>query len=243
MPSSIEPIVLYGEFMSPGPQKIRIMLEELGLPYRNELIKFNEVKAESYTKLNVNGRLPTIYDPNTGLTLWETAAITTYLIDQYDQDRKLSYGTFPEKYLIQQWMAFQVSGQGPYYGQSVWFSMIHPEKLSSAIERYDKEIERVRSVLDTHLQRQASARGDTSEPWLVGDKCTVADLSFVMWENVVDLIHDHKGTDLKGKYPAFDAWKERLFQRPACIKAIASRAEAMGIELTTGPLAQRIRKD
>lgn len=135
------------------------------------------------------------------------------------------------------------SGQGPYYGQGVWFNFIHPEKLPSAIERYEKEIERVRSVLDTHLQRQASVHGSSSNVWLVGQKCTVADLSFVMWENVVDFVHARKGIDLKGKYPAYDAWKERLFERPACKKAIASRAEAMRVQLATGSLAAQVRED
>lgn len=79
--------------------------------------------------------------------------------------------------------------------------------------------------------------------WLVGEKLTVADLSFVMWEHVVDFIHARRAIDLKGKYPAYDAWKERLFERPACKKAIASRAEAMGVELTTGSLAGQIRED
>lgn len=51
--------------------KIRIILEELEIPYQDELVKFSEVKSESYLKLNVNGRLPTIHDPNTGITLWE----------------------------------------------------------------------------------------------------------------------------------------------------------------------------
>ncbi|KAK4500967.1 hypothetical protein PRZ48_006773 [Zasmidium cellare] len=242
--------------------KIRIILEELGVPYRNEYIVFQEVKAESYTKLNPNGRLPTIHDPNTGITLWEfkTGAITAYLIDQYDKEHRRSYGSFPEKYHMQQWIAFQISGQilhpvaiatvlmlfpgqGPYYGQGVWFSFIHPEKLPTAMERYDKEIERVRSVLDTHLRRQASAHGDTSDPWFVGDKCTVADLSFVMWENVVDQINERKGIDLKGKYPAYDAWKERLFQRPACKKSMDSRAEAMEEQIRNGPFGRVVRED
>ena len=51
------------------------MLDELDLPYRNEVIKFGEVKAESYTKLNPNGRMPTIYDPNTDITLWEASEL------------------------------------------------------------------------------------------------------------------------------------------------------------------------
>ena len=48
-------------------------LEELGLKYNLHIIEFADTKQESYLKLNPNGRLPTIEDPNTGITLWEVS--------------------------------------------------------------------------------------------------------------------------------------------------------------------------
>ncbi|OBZ71432.1 hypothetical protein A0H81_08375 [Grifola frondosa] len=47
----------------------------------------------------------------------------------------------------------------------------HPEKIPSAIVRYQKETLRVLSVLEDVLSKQE---------WLVGGRCTVADLSFIM---------------------------------------------------------------
>lgn len=43
-----------------------------------------------------------------------------YLIERYDTEHKLSFpqGT-AEYYACKQWLYFQVSGQGPYYGQAV----------------------------------------------------------------------------------------------------------------------------
>ena len=58
----------------------------------------------------------------------------------------------------------------PYYGQAFWFIRYHPERVPSAIERYQKEILRVFSVLDSVLSKQE---------WLVGNKLTIADLSFI----------------------------------------------------------------
>lgn len=58
----------------------------------------------------------------------------------------------------------------PYFGQAGWFILWHPEKLPSAIERYQKEILRVFGVLEGVLSKQE---------WLVGGKCTIADLSFI----------------------------------------------------------------
>lgn len=48
--------------------------------------------------------------------------------------------------------------------------LYHAEKIPSAIERYQKETLRVFSVLEGVLSKQ---------DWLVGGKCTIADLSFV----------------------------------------------------------------
>ena len=49
---------------------------------------------------------------------------------------------------------------------------LHPEKIPSAIERYQKEVIRVLGVLESVLSKQE---------WLVGGKCTIADLSFIPW--------------------------------------------------------------
>ena len=55
----------------PNPWKIAILLEELGLKYELKLLEFPELKKEPYESLNPNGRVPTIQDPNTGLTIFE----------------------------------------------------------------------------------------------------------------------------------------------------------------------------
>jgi len=62
--------------------------------------------------------MPAIHDPNRDLTLWESGAIIEYLIEVYDKKQKLSFPAGSnEAYLAKQWLYFQVSGQGPYFGQ------------------------------------------------------------------------------------------------------------------------------
>jgi glutathione S-transferase len=95
-------------------------LEELGVPYELKSFKFDDVKKKPFTDINPNGRVPAIEDPNTDLTLWESGAIVQYIIDQYDTKHVLSYGTVKEKALCNQWLMFQMSGQGPYWGQASW---------------------------------------------------------------------------------------------------------------------------
>jgi glutathione S-transferase len=52
-----------------------MVLEELELPYIIHQLEFSDVKKESYVKLNPNGRLPTIKDPNTDIILWEVSPV------------------------------------------------------------------------------------------------------------------------------------------------------------------------
>ena len=100
----------------------------------------------------------------------ESDAILTYLVDKYDPEHKISASTEADKYHQLQWLFFQASGQGPYFGQAAWFTFYHPEKIQSAQDRYKKEIIRVLGVLDNVLSQRS---------WLVSDKCTIADLSFI----------------------------------------------------------------
>ncbi|KAI0849166.1 glutathione S-transferase [Daldinia vernicosa] len=218
--SSLKPIILWGHTSGPNPLKIHIILKELDIPFDYKIVEGENVKKEPFITINPNGRVPAIEDPNTGVTLWESGAIIEYIIDVYDKEHKLSYGTSPEKYLIQQWIAFQISGQGPYYGQAVWFYRFHHEKLQSAIDRYVKEIERVRSVLDTHLSKSSSG-------WLVGDKMTVADLSWIMWEQIATFLLSFMDINLEGKYPHYDVWYKKLLERPTVQKVLAIRTEGL----------------
>jgi glutathione S-transferase len=61
-----------------------------------------------------------MYDPNTDLLIWESGAIVIYLVDQYDTEKKLMHTTLKEKNLQNQWLMFQMSQQGPMYGQVGW---------------------------------------------------------------------------------------------------------------------------
>jgi len=94
----------------------------------------------------------------------------------------------------------QVSGQGPYFGQKAWFTFFHHEKpIRSAIDRYAAEIRRVVGVLDKHLK-------DNGTGWLVGDKCTYADLSFVPWDMMLTFLMGEEAVRIQERYPDFTRW-------------------------------------
>jgi Glutathione S-transferase, N-terminal domain len=103
-----------------NPWKCAIILEELNLPYENRFLGPDDVKRPPYTDLNPNGRVPCIEDPNTGMIIWESVAINEYLVQTYDLEEKLWFSKGPEYFFMKQWLCFQMSGQGPYYGQGLY---------------------------------------------------------------------------------------------------------------------------
>lgn len=206
--TNLKPLKLYGDG-GPNPTKVVMLLELLHLPYEAINVPLTDVKKPDYTALNPNGRLPTLVDPNKAdLTIWESGAIYTYLATTYDPSHKLSFpADSPEAWHAQQWLYFQVSGQGPYYGQAFWFQRHHPDPMPSAVDRYINETKRVMHVLDDWLAKQApDAEG---KKWLVGSKLSYTDVAFVTWQLAA---RAYMGIDdsPEGEFPVLAVWMKNL---------------------------------
>lgn len=216
---SLKPIKLYWRNQVPNPSKVLIVLEELNLPYESSWVELDGLKQKPYTDVNPNGRVPAIVDPNHNITLWESGAIVQYLIDTYDKDNKISYSSFPEKYLTQQWSYYQASGQGPYFGQAAWFNLFHEkvygESPESAKVRYGAEVKRVVGVLDSVLAKSE---------WLVGNKCTYADLAFTMWNmQIAFFMGSRTGEHAwnSDEFPNFTRWQNACLSRDSVKKVLS----------------------
>ncbi|KAK9369378.1 glutathione S-transferase Ure2-like protein [Lipomyces kononenkoae] len=212
MSSLIKPIKVWGK-IGPNPTKVAILFEELDLPYEVVELGWGDIKKAEYLAVNPNGRIPAIHDPNTGLTLWESGAIIEYLLEKYDTTYKLSFppGSI-ESYHAKQWLFFQVSGQGPYYGQASWFNKFHDEKVPSAIERYVKEVSRVTGVLEGHLAQQ-KVQADGDGPWLVGNKYSYVDLAFISWQTLITKVIGKSELYNIDEFPHVKQWLGRMGSR------------------------------
>jgi glutathione S-transferase len=186
----------------------------LSVPYTINSFRYEDVKKKPFTDINPNGRNPAIEDPNTGLVLWESGAIILYLIDQYDTEKKLTYTDLIRRNHLNQYLMFQMSGQGPYFGQSGWFSVLHHEKLPSAIERYQNEVRRILGVLEGLLE---------GKEWLVGDKITYADLAFLPYNDRVEWFLGVAAEKRFDGIPNVKAWHERMTSRPSWQKCMETR--------------------
>ncbi|KAI0725193.1 glutathione S-transferase C-terminal-like protein [Fomitopsis betulina] len=208
---------LYTHNTGPNGWKVALVLAELGLEFESRYLDFGkqEHKGPEYTKFNPNGRVPALIDhSHNDFVLWESNAILAYLVEKYDTEHKISVSSFEEKAQQLQWLFFQSSGQGPYFGQTIWFELYHPEKIPSVVERYKKETARVLGVLESVLSKQE---------WLVGGKPTIADISFIPWNQVAFafILKDYPGVDLEKDFPTVLKWHNALTSRKPIAEQLA----------------------
>ncbi|THH28336.1 hypothetical protein EUX98_g5837 [Antrodiella citrinella] len=214
---------LYSHGTGPNGWKIASFLNELGLSYETIYLdlfgaRAGEHKKPEFLKLNPNGRIPVLIDhKNNDLVIWESGAILLYLVDKYDDEKKYFGINDKDKSEVLQWLFFQVSGQGPAFGQAAWFNYYHPDKLPSAVERYKTEIKRILGVLEIVLSKQE---------WLAAGKFTIADLSFVPW-NDASIVRET--ADFEKDFPATYKWHQKLFQIPGIKAAFAERERVIAV--------------
>ena len=157
-------------WMTPNGQKVSIMLEEVGLPYRVHRIDI-ENRAQfdpAFLKISPNNKIPAIVDHDTGLQLMESGAILLYLAEK---SGLLMPQDFEAKWRTHEWLMWQMGGAGPFLGQVHHFVAYNPGKSPYGEERYTKEARRLWQVLETRLGEVEYVAGDY----------TVADISIWPW--------------------------------------------------------------
>ena len=97
------------------------------------------------------------------------------------------------------WLFFMNAGVGPMQGQSNHFTRYAPEQISYGINRYQNETRRLYGVLDKHL-------ADAKTDYLVGDKCTIADIAHWGWISAAGWA----GVDIED-FPTLKKWEDRMW--------------------------------
>ncbi|MCJ1389417.1 hypothetical protein MMC18_002274 [Xylographa bjoerkii] len=202
---------------SPDGIKISITLEMLGLatalPYQVKHLDSKLMKEGWFLELNPNGQIPALVDTftdNKPIRIFESGSIMLYLIEQYDRNHTISYPKgSPEHYETVNWLFFQNAGIGPMQSQATHFVRDTSEKHNYSIERYVTETKRLYGILDKHF---ASQKGEHSAsidgPWLVGDRCTIADIAHIGWV----MRASWAKVDI-GNFPHLKDWEMRMMKK------------------------------
>src|ERR1700675_3210000 len=193
---------------TPNGRKVSIMLEECGLPYRVHKINIGtntEQFAPDYLKINPNGKIPSIVDPEgpdgSPLAMMESGAILIYLANKTGK-------FFPpkNKYRVLQWLMFQMGGVGPMFGQAHHFMRAKKDEIPYGSERYGNEAKRLYGVMDKHF----------SSSEFFANEYSIADIATYPWV----ARHEWHRVDL-AQFAAVKRWFDALGKRAAVAKGMA----------------------
>lgn len=185
---------------TPNGWKASVTLEELGMDYNVHAINLmeNDQKEPEFLAMNPNGRIPVIVDrDNDDFAIFESGAIMIYLAEKAG---KLLPTDIKGRTEVIQWLMFQMGGVGPMMGQANVFFRYFPEKIQPAIDRYQSEVKRLLTVLDTHLIDNEYLAGDYS----IADIANWCWAKTYFWSGVEidELNHLQRWLDQVGARPA-----------------------------------------
>jgi glutathione S-transferase len=192
-------LTFYTNPMSRG-RIVRWMLEEVGEAYETVVLDYaTTMKAPEYLAINPMGKVPAIKHGDTVVT--EVAAICAYLADAYPQANLAPPPGDKKRGPYYRWLFY---GAGPVEAMAsnhaLGFAI--PEDKRGTVGYGSRE-----AVLD--VLEKAVSQSD----YLLGDQFTAADLylgAHIGWGMQFGTIE---------KRPAYEAYAQRIFSRPAAIRA------------------------
>ena len=192
-------LVFYTNPMSRG-RIVRWMLEEVGQPYRTELLDYaSTMKAPEYLAINPMGKVPALRHGDTVIT--ECAAICAYLADAFPAAGLAPPHTDRARAPYYRWMFFAAGPlEAAWTNQAMGFTVPPDRERMSGYGNL--------AMVLTTLEAAVSGT-----PYLAGDAFTAADvyvgsqLGFGLQFGMIE------------KRPAFVEYVGRLTARPAAIRA------------------------
>jgi GST-like protein len=201
---------------TPNGQKIHIMLEEVGLPYRVTWVSISkgEQFEPAFLDISPNNKIPAIVDhdgPDAApISVFESGAILLYLAEKTGR----FLPSAPRARLeVLQWLFWQMGGFGPMLGQAHHFNAYAPERIRYAMDRYTNEAGRLYGVLDRRL-----AGGD----YVAGDY-SIADMAIFPWCR----LYKRQGLRIED-FPNVKRWFDVIAARPAVAEGMAQLEDKAG---------------
>ena len=199
---------------TPNGNKVHIMLEECGLPYRVHAVDIgagDQFKPE-FLAISPNNKVPAILDPDgpdgRPISMFESGAILLYLAGKTG---RLLPDDVRSRYSVLQWLMFQMGGVGPMLGQTHHFRLYAPEKIPYAIDRYTRETARLYGVMDKQLGKSR---------YIAGEDYSIADIAIFPW------LRGWQGQGIDwADFPRLKLWFDAIAERPAVQRGVAVLAD------------------
>lgn len=184
---------------------VRRMLEEVGASYTTKVLDYKgQMKTPEYLKINPLGKVPAITHGD--LVVTETAAICTYLADQFPEKNLAPAPNSPERGTYYRWLFF---GAGPV-------------ELATSAKACGWAIEGNEQMVGSGTLNDVMAALElaiSNGPYICGEQFTAADV----------YIASHIGWGMQFKTlevrDSFKSYVERVDERPAIKKADLLDAE------------------
>ncbi len=194
---------IYGDVVSGNCYKVKLLAEQLTLPYTwisFDILK-KETQSEAFLKKNPNGKIPLLETPD-GNFLSESNAILCFL----------SEGTWLlpsdrfERAQVLQWLFFEQNSHEPYIATSRYIMRYlgRPPGLVSNLQEKVAPGYKALQVMESHLH---------SSPFFVGGRYSIADIGLFAYTHVAE----EGGFDLVG-FPAICQWIERVRAQSGFVK-------------------------
>ena len=190
---------VFGMADSGNCYKVRLALEQLGLPYRWVEIDpgAGDTRTPEFLAMNPNGKVPALQLED-GTFLAESNAILNYLAEG---TRLLPQGRL-ERAQVLQWMFFEQYSHEPYVAVARAILRYQPPDSPRRAElpRLHERGRQALAVMDGHLARQ---------PFFVAERYSIADIALYAYTHCAG----DGGFDLSA-YPALTGWLQRVRSQP-----------------------------
>jgi glutathione S-transferase len=190
---------LYDYLPSGNGYKVRLLLAQLGRPYRlvEKDILRGETRTPDFLAINPNGRIP-VLALDDGRHLAESGAILFHLADgtPFLPDEPF------ERALVLQWMFFEQYSHEPYVAVArFWIHSLgkREEWADRLVEKHERGHQAL-AVMERHL---------ASRPFFVAGRYTIADIALYAYTHVAP-----EGDFDLGPYPNLRAWLGRVAAQP-----------------------------
>ena len=195
---------------------VRMVLEELGVTYRDQIVdmKVGAHQSGEFLRLNPRGMVPVLADEMTGATLSETGAILNYLAEQ--NGRLAPRTSSPQARAL--------------FLQRLYFlsNTLHADaQLQYYTERYVGEDlaeaarPKIHDRMRSHFAMLEAAIAELGGPWLLGAEVSVCDFYLggcVRWSLIAPR-HAPLEPDAVTRHPYLNGLLERLEARESVIRA------------------------